>query len=140
MGLYYETLEGTYRARNCDNNAYGVANRTYGLSPAPCRVRHLGLGFRGLMPKPRQMLTAVVIQSWSVLLDSNTHCWVVLCPPHVQHCPADMVASRSAAYPRSAAYYNGDADGTGGFADEMACVTKPGVGVGASMALVRLCY
>jgi hypothetical protein len=39
QGLYFETLEGTYRARNCDSNAYGVANRTYGLTPAPCRVR-----------------------------------------------------------------------------------------------------
>lgn len=95
------------------------------------------------LTKPRQLLTAVVLQSWSVLLDSNAHCWAVgLCPSRVQDCPADMVASRSPAYPRSAAYYTANADGTGGFTDEMACVTKPGVCacVGLLMALVCRCY
>jgi hypothetical protein len=37
QGLYFMTLTNTWRAVNCDNSNYGVANITYGLSPAPCR-------------------------------------------------------------------------------------------------------
>lgn len=37
QGLYFSTLTGTWRARNCDSNSYGVANKTYGLTPAACR-------------------------------------------------------------------------------------------------------
>jgi hypothetical protein len=41
-----------------------------------------------------------------------------------------MVASNSAAAPRSAAFFVRNADGSGGFKDEMACVTQPGVSAG----------
>jgi hypothetical protein len=37
QGLYFSTLTNTWRARNCDSNSYGVANKTYGLTPAACR-------------------------------------------------------------------------------------------------------
>lgn len=37
QGLYYTSITATWRARNCETNNYGVANLTYGLSPAPCR-------------------------------------------------------------------------------------------------------
>lgn len=37
QGLYFSTLTNTWRARNCDTNSYGVSNKTYGLTPAPCR-------------------------------------------------------------------------------------------------------
>lgn len=37
QGLYYNTLTGTWRAKNCDVDSYGVTNKTYGLSPAACR-------------------------------------------------------------------------------------------------------
>jgi hypothetical protein len=29
-------VNGTLTVRNCDNSSYGPANRTYGLTPAPC--------------------------------------------------------------------------------------------------------
>lgn len=37
QGLYYSTLSKTYRAKDCNANTFGVANTTYGLTPAPCR-------------------------------------------------------------------------------------------------------
>lgn len=37
QGLYYSTITGSWRARNCDSDSYGVSNITYGLTPAPCR-------------------------------------------------------------------------------------------------------
>lgn len=37
QGLFYETITKTWRARNCTANNYGVANTTYGLTPAPCK-------------------------------------------------------------------------------------------------------
>lgn len=38
QGLYYETITKTWRAVNCNtNNNYGVANKTYGLTPAGCK-------------------------------------------------------------------------------------------------------
>lgn len=36
-GLYYSTITGAWRARACDTNNYGVANRTYGLTPQACK-------------------------------------------------------------------------------------------------------
>lgn len=80
QGLYYETITGSWRAKDCANNSYGVTNVTFGLAAAPCRS-----------------------------------------------CPANMVASRSAAYSTSAAYYTRNADNTGGFISPLACVTAPGV-------------
>lgn len=38
QGLYFSSTTATWRARNCSSNNYGVANLTYGLTPAPCRV------------------------------------------------------------------------------------------------------
>lgn len=38
QGLLYQALENSWRAVNCDSNNYGVANETYGLTPAPCRA------------------------------------------------------------------------------------------------------
>lgn len=38
QALYYTSTTGTWRARNCDLNTYGVSKITYGLTPAPCRV------------------------------------------------------------------------------------------------------
>ena len=43
QGLYYETLTKTWRAKNCDTNAYGVANTTYGLTPAACKACPINL-------------------------------------------------------------------------------------------------
>jgi len=37
QGLYYDTLTKSWRARNCVDN-YGVTNKTYGLTPAPCKA------------------------------------------------------------------------------------------------------
>lgn len=37
MGLYASTLSGTWRAKQCNNNEYGVTNLTYGLSSTACR-------------------------------------------------------------------------------------------------------
>lgn len=37
QGLYYETLDNSWRARNCTHDMYGVPNITIGLSPFPCR-------------------------------------------------------------------------------------------------------
>lgn len=37
QGLYYSTITGSWRARNCVVDSYGVSNITYGLTPAPCR-------------------------------------------------------------------------------------------------------
>jgi hypothetical protein len=37
QGLYYSTITGSWRARMCDTNNYGVSNKTYGLSPNPCK-------------------------------------------------------------------------------------------------------
>jgi hypothetical protein len=37
QGLYYSTITGSWRARNCVNDNYGVPNTTYGLTPAPCK-------------------------------------------------------------------------------------------------------
>lgn len=39
QALYYESLTQTYRAVNCDDDNYGVTNRTYGWTPTPCKVR-----------------------------------------------------------------------------------------------------
>lgn len=43
QGLYFATLTGTWRAQNCNNDTYGVANTTFGLTPAPCRACPQGL-------------------------------------------------------------------------------------------------
>ena len=37
QGLYYTTLTQTWRAKNCITNSYGVANKTFGLTPYSCR-------------------------------------------------------------------------------------------------------
>jgi hypothetical protein len=37
QGLFYSSLTQTFRARNCDNNEYGVPTRFYGITPYPCR-------------------------------------------------------------------------------------------------------
>lgn len=37
QGLYYSTLTSSWRVINCNSSSYGVANRTYGLTPAPCK-------------------------------------------------------------------------------------------------------
>lgn len=39
QALYYASLTQSYRAVNCNDDNYGVANRTYGWTPTPCRVR-----------------------------------------------------------------------------------------------------
>lgn len=50
QGLY-PPINGTQTVRNCDNSSYGPANRTYGLTPAPCvecehgLVARLDMGF-----------------------------------------------------------------------------------------------
>jgi len=36
QGLFYQTTTKTWRAQDCTYNNYGVANITYGLTPAPC--------------------------------------------------------------------------------------------------------
>lgn len=36
QGLYYATIDKSWRAKNCDSNNYGTANKTYGLTPRPC--------------------------------------------------------------------------------------------------------
>jgi len=38
QGLYYEAITKSWRATNCDGNSYGVTNKTYGLTPAPCKA------------------------------------------------------------------------------------------------------
>lgn len=37
QGLFYSSISQTYRARNCDDNTYGVPTRFYGLTAFPCR-------------------------------------------------------------------------------------------------------
>jgi hypothetical protein len=37
LGLYFETLTNTWRAKECLNNTYGMTNNTFGLTPNPCR-------------------------------------------------------------------------------------------------------
>jgi hypothetical protein len=38
QALYYQTITRTYRAVDCTSNSYGVANKMYGLTPAPCKA------------------------------------------------------------------------------------------------------
>jgi len=33
----YSSMTGAFRARNCEDNTYGVPTRFYGLTPYPCR-------------------------------------------------------------------------------------------------------
>lgn len=65
-----------------------------------------------------------------------------LTPAPCKDCPAGTVASRDLS--TSAQYYHVNADGTGGFTDEMACVTKPGTAycmdVGALRGLHRVSW
>lgn len=37
QGLYYTTTTQSWRAKDCNLNNYGVTNKTYGLTPYPCR-------------------------------------------------------------------------------------------------------
>lgn len=44
-------------------------------------------------------------------------------------CPVNMITSTNATgFPNSASYYVNNGDGTGGFTDKLACVTRPGYG------------
>lgn len=80
QGLYFETLTKTWRAKNCEENSYGVTNTTYGLTPSLGRT-----------------------------------------------CPDGLVANNKPEFSTSQQYFVQNADGSGGFAHEKACVTKPGM-------------
>lgn len=54
-----------------------------------------------------------------------------LTPSPCRDCPSGMVAANTAASNRSAQYYLVNEDGSGGFTDVRACVTKPGEHSGA---------
>ena len=41
--MYFSPASNKYTAVNCETNNYGVANTTYGLTPAPCRTCPDGL-------------------------------------------------------------------------------------------------
>lgn len=43
QGLMYSSMTGAFRARNCEDNTYGVPTRFYGLTPYPCRPCPTGL-------------------------------------------------------------------------------------------------
>lgn len=49
-----------------------------------------------------------------------------LTPSPCRTCPTGLVASNTPEFNTSVQYYVKDATGAGGFADERACVTKPG--------------
>lgn len=58
QALYYETLTNTWRASNCTESKYGVANITYGLSPTPCRACPAGTEAKASLPASAQHLAA----------------------------------------------------------------------------------
>lgn len=61
QGLYYDTLTKSWRARNCVDNSYGVTNKTYGLTPAPCKAC------------PTNMITSKDATAYSVSAAYYTH-------------------------------------------------------------------
>lgn len=56
QGLLFSSLNNTWRASDCMESSYGVANITYGLSPSPCRACPSGTEAKASWPKSAKYL------------------------------------------------------------------------------------
>jgi hypothetical protein len=92
QGLFYSSLSQTFRARNCEDNEYGVPSRFFGLSTYPCRCE--GFGVWGLrlrvvitLADCRVLGVPTPALRWCPAVQNCTHLNAPVCSPSCyRHC------------------------------------------------------